>query len=90
MKVRAKMQCHSNNGEAKLGDSQTNDSFAQVRLGAVYEPMPEGKDQTAGENAIFGRYTPCGEANMSIANPAAATFFKPGKKYYVDFTEAPD
>jgi hypothetical protein len=44
----------------------------------------------ASENAIFGKATPWGETVMGIANPAAVRFFKPGKKYYVTFTEAPD
>lgn len=91
MTVRAKMQCHVNEGNADMGkEVGSASSYASVRLGAVYEGWPEGKDGAATENAIFGRATPCGEVSMQIANPAAAAFFKPGKKYYVDFTEAPD
>lgn len=81
MTVVAKMQCHS------VPDVIT-DQPQGVRLGAVYEP-DEGKRQLP-ENAVFGKATPWGEIQMGIANPAAKEFFKPGKKYYVTFTEAPD
>ena len=54
-----------------------------VRLGAVY-----GKE---GENKDFADATPSGECWMNInTGRPAAEFFKPGKKYYVTFTEAPD
>lgn len=95
MAVRAKMQCHGNVGEAKMGEkAQDGDynvgaSMAQISLGAVYENLDYAAKQQS-ENAIFGMATPSGSVSLSIANPAAADFFKPGKKYYVDFTEAPD
>jgi len=55
----------------------------KVRLGAIY-----GK---GGENEAFTKATPSGECWMQIdANAPAAEFFKPGKRYYVTFTEAPD
>jgi hypothetical protein len=59
-----------------------------IQLGAVYEP-DDGKKQLP-ENAIYGKYTPWGEFKAGIANPQAKEFFKPGKSYYVTFTEAPD
>lgn len=58
-------------------------SAKKVNLGAVC-----GKD---GENAAFTKYTPSGACWMNIEGEApAAQFFKPGKKYYLTFTEAPD
>lgn len=58
-------------------------SIRKVELGAVC-----GKE---GENAAFTKYTPAGACWMNIEGEApAAQFFKPGKKYYVTFTEAPD
>lgn len=83
MSVVAKMKCH----ECPQGD-QIDDQTQKVRLGAVYEP-DEGK-RALPENAVFGKATPWGECVMGIANPAAKEFFKPGKSYYVSFTEAPD
>lgn len=96
MMVRAKMQCHGNVGTASMGQRapdggnyNVNTSTAQISLGAVYENADYEKREQS-ENAIFGMATPCGSVQLSIANPDAAAFFKPGKKYYVDFTEAPD
>jgi hypothetical protein len=77
--VVAKMKCHSTE------TTKFNESFQthKMRLGAVY-----GKE---GENKDFNDATPSGECWMQISDgrPAAA-FFKPGKNYYVTFTEAPD
>lgn len=81
-KVVCKLQCHSNGPVTGAGDE-----YAAIRLGAVYANYEADK---LTENAIFGKYTPMAEFNTSIANPEAAAFFKPGKKYYVTFTEAPD
>lgn len=76
--VRAKMQCQVTS-EMKYQHS----SVRKVELGAVC-----GNE---GENAAFTKYTPSGACWMNIdANAPAADFFKPGKKYYVTFTEAPD
>lgn len=86
MSVVAKMQCHEAPEPGSYGPD--NDAAKKIRLGAVYEGSAE--KQAASENAIFGKYTPWGECVMGITNPNALDFFKPGKKYYVTFTEAPD
>jgi hypothetical protein len=53
----------------------------KVNLGAVYG--------TEGENKDFTDATPSGSCWMVIKeNFPASRFFKPGKKYYVTFTEA--
>jgi hypothetical protein len=58
-------------------------NYKKVHLGAVY-----GKE---GENAGFAKATPSGECWLQIdAGMPAAEWFKPGKKYYLTFTEAPD
>jgi hypothetical protein len=55
----------------------------KVHLGAVYG--------SEGENKDFAMATPSGECWMNInAGRPALGFFKPNKKYYVTFTEAPD
>lgn len=82
-KVVAKMQCHHNQPQ----DNSVEGSHS-LRLGAVYAGYE--KDKENGENAVFGKWTPMAECQMSICNPAANEFFKEGKKYYVTFTEAPD
>jgi hypothetical protein len=76
--VRAKMVCNSTAAPTPSG------AVTRVDLGCVYS-----NDKT--ENADFTKYTPWGSCAMGIdSDAAAATFFKPGKKYYVTFTEAPD
>lgn len=77
--VRAKMQCRD------TGQGSPSGAVTKVQLGCVYS----SKDAT--ENANFTRYTPWGSCEMGIdADAPAASFFKPGKNYYVTFTEAPD
>jgi hypothetical protein len=76
--VRAKMTCHG------LGENPSG-NVSKVNLGCVYS----NKDAT--ENANFTKYTPWGNCELGIdADAPAASFFKPGKHYYVTFTEAPD
>lgn len=77
--VVAKMMC--NNVETKT----YNHNYKQNRvdLGAVCS--------STGENKDFTEATPSGGCWMNIAEGyPALDFFKPGKKYYVTFTEAPD
>jgi hypothetical protein len=87
-RVVAKMQCHESPEPGTYADN--NEDAKKVRLGAVYEAFKSEEERAASENAIFGKYTPWGECVMGITNPVALAFFKPGKKYYVTFTEAPD
>lgn len=55
----------------------------KVEMGAIY-----GKD---GGNKAFTDATPSGSCWMQIdAGKPASEFFKPGKRYYLTFTEAPD
>jgi hypothetical protein len=77
--VVAKMNCSYIQTQDFGGSGQ----YHKVQLGAVY-----GKD---GENKDFADATPAGECWMNInAGCPALGFFKPNKKYYVTFTEAPD
>jgi hypothetical protein len=76
--VQAKMQVNSIETTA-----YAHGSFMKVKLGAVYG--------TNGENKDFAEATPSGECWMQIdAGRPAAHVFRPGKKYYVTFTEAPE
>lgn len=81
MNVVCKMRCH----EAPENPSEAPE---KVRLGAVWEP-DEAKRELP-ENALFGKATPWGEIVLGIANPDAKRFFRPGKSYYVTFSEAQD
>lgn len=75
MATRAKMQCEV---VEDYGWSK------KVKLRVVYDPTANGEDKN------FTKATPSGEVWMTIDNPAASVQFEPGKKYYVDFTEAPE
>ena len=55
--------------------------YQDATLRAVY-------DDGHPENNAFAKATPTGELTIGIDNPAAQDFFKPGKEYYLDFTEA--
>lgn len=45
-------------------------------------------DTTTEENKKFAKYTPSGQLTMQVDNPPAQEFFKLGKTYYLDFSEA--
>ena len=78
--VVAKMQCSAVESTSYAGWTTPQH---KVKLGAVY-----GKE---GENKDFADATPSGECWMQISHGRRALdFFKPGKKYYVTFTEAPE
>jgi hypothetical protein len=40
------------------------------------------------EDVRYSKATPSGRIEMQVDNPPARAFFKPGKAYYIDFTEA--
>jgi hydroxyethylthiazole kinase-like sugar kinase family protein len=75
-KVRAKFQCSSVVPVAFEGSKDV-----VVNFNAVY-----GEDN---ENKSFSKSTPCGNLTMQISESTPAKdFFKQGKEYYLDFTEA--
>ena len=42
------------------------------------------------ENKSFSQHTPVGKLELTITNTAAFGFYKPGRSYYIDITEAPE
>jgi hypothetical protein len=77
--VVAKVECREKT------ETQYSPTFTQhkVKFAAVYS--------STGENATFSKATPQGECWLVIdPSMPALSFFKPGKKYYMTFTEAPD
>ena len=76
MSTRAKFSCSSieDYGQSK-----------KINLGAVYE----GSVGPNEENKRFTVATPWGQISLTVDNPAASIQFKPGREYYVVFTEAP-
>lgn len=41
------------------------------------------------EDNTYAKFSPAGELSLTIANPALLGKFKPGEKFYLDFTPAP-
>lgn len=58
---------------------QVTDYGTRVTLQAAYDE----------ENKTWSQWTPHGELQMTITNPAAAEAFKQGEYYFLDFTRAP-
>jgi len=54
-----------------------------VKLSAVYD------SEHNTENNQFAQATPSGQLTMTVDNPNAKGFFKPGSQYYLDIQEAP-
>lgn len=50
--------------------------------GAPFGPNGESEDNT------FARFTPSGSLSLTVHNPDLLGKFKPGQKFYVDFTLA--
>ncbi len=40
------------------------------------------------ENTQFNTATPAGKLEINVTNPSALDYFKAGKSYYLDFSEA--
>jgi hypothetical protein len=76
--MRAKMQVQSVeqfNGSEKL-------NFSAVCGKAPFGANGESEDNT------FARYTPSGSLSLVVNNPDLLGKFKPGQKFYLDFTES--
>ena len=71
--MRAKFRCNS--------VEFFTDDYYQAKL----TPVQATENQ---EDQDFNRFTPSGEMQISIDNPKANGYFKPGSSYYLDFTEA--
>lgn len=76
-------QTKTMNIRAKLRvETVTKSEYAEtVVLNAVY-----GGDKNSEDNT-FSEATPSAKFEMTVSNKAVHGFFKPGQKFYVDFTE---
>ena len=77
MTVRGKFKVDSITHHATTGPENV---YAEVKMNAVYTDKPE--DHT------FSKATPSAQLTMAITVPEVVDTFKPGKFFYVDFTEA--
>lgn len=79
--MRAKMQVHS--------VSQPSEGAEKLDMFPVCGNAPFGPNGESEDNS-FSRWTPCGSLSLTITNPDLHGRFKPGQKFYLDFTEAPE
>lgn len=88
MPVRAKFRCLEVTKRYSHTDGEGVDiSTYRVKLA----PVLANKKHPYGdvpENKLFFAQTPSGEMEMSLVSEGTASFFEPGKAYYLDFTEA--
>lgn len=66
----------------KIDSVERTEYADNLTMSAVYSGEKNSEDNT------FSKATPSASFKMSITNPALLGKFEPGKKYYVDFTEA--
>jgi hypothetical protein len=85
--VRAKMSVHE---VTKTTYSEsTKLQCVMGRKDAAGNYRPTTKEENLEDNS-FASATPAGKLELTVDNKAVHGFFKPGKTYYVDITEAPD
>lgn len=66
------------------------DSVTLLQHGNQRLKMVAMFDDGIEENKRFAAASPSGEFTMLVSNPALAGAFRPGRRFYLDFTEAPD
>lgn len=59
----------------------------EIRMAPVCGNAPHGPNGESEDNT-FALFTPWGELRLAITNPDLLGRFKPGQKFYLDFTEA--
>jgi hypothetical protein len=79
--MRAKMEVES------ITIGYGNMETVTMKAVCKHESYPaDGKD----DDNTYALWTPAGEISLSITNPALHGKFKPGQKFYLDFTQAVD
>jgi len=77
MKIRAKLRLD------KVEQFETCEVLAFSAVGASNYPV-----DGVHEDNTYCKFTPSAELRMTVTNPALLGKFKPGERYYVDFTLA--
>ena len=83
-KIVAKFDCQSVNTTPRYKDEDDTEQYPKtesIKLTAVV-----GAD---GDNEDWAKYTPSGSVELTVDNPRAQGFFKPGAEYFVYFEEVP-
>jgi hypothetical protein len=76
--MRAKVRCNS---------VMVRDASDTVEFTAVCKTGSYGVDG-ADEDNTYAKFTPSATFTITVTNPALMGRFRPGQKYYVDFTRA--
>jgi hypothetical protein len=65
---------------SEVTEFDNNNGGKRVKLTCVY-------DESIPEDRSFSKFTPNGSIDLYVNNPRVTDVFRPGKKFYVDFTE---
>lgn len=76
--MRAKMQIQ------KIEQHQTQEILTMTCVAKNGSYPEDGLD----EDNQFAKFSPSGSLTLTVANPALLGKFKPGEKYYLDFSKA--
>lgn len=71
----------------KLTSVTLSEHSDQLKFSAVCKAGSYPEDGLDEDNT-FAKFTPTAELTMTVNNPALLGKFRPGQKFYVDFTEA--
>lgn len=82
--MRAKMQVSA---AKRLVGTDGNVMAEELLLYPVCGKAPFGPNGESEDNT-FARFTPSGSLSLTVSNPDLFGKFKPGQKFYVDFTLA--
>jgi hypothetical protein len=84
-KMRAKMQIQKIEQLGGYGSTGvTSETLHLVAVSRNGSYPADGSD----EDNTYAKFSPFGELKLQVANPALIGQFKPGEKYYLDFTKA--
>ena len=61
--------------------------YEQLKMNAVPKSNAYPADGSDEDNT-YAKFSPVGELSLTIANPALHGKFKPGDRFYIDFTPA--
>lgn len=86
--MRAKLQISSVTVN-KYTDRPDETANEQLKFHGVCKSGPYPEDGSDEDNT-FARWSPSVGLDITISNPNLFGKFKPGQKFYVDFTESPD
>lgn len=80
--MRAKMQVSMVKKNVGHDGKVTGEELTMHPVCGSFGPQGESEDNT------YARYTPSGELKLTVNNPDLMDKFRPGQKFYVDFTVA--